>query len=77
MESKDVNFKKFIADEGMALKWKIKLWDYQKNEVVEEYFWSPYEALIDINTLIGQVEEIPYEQYVEETKLCAFGTPFI
>lgn len=68
MEVKDVNFKRFIADEGMALKWKVKSWDYRENKVTEGYMYSPYEALIDINSVIGNVEEITREQYEEETK---------
>lgn len=68
MEVKDVNFKRFIADEGMALKWKVKSWDYRENKAMEGYMYSPYEALIDINSVIGNVEEITREQYEEETK---------
>lgn len=68
MEVKDINFKRFIADEGMALKWKVKSWDYRENEATEGYMYSPYEALIDINSVIGNVEEITKEQYEEETK---------
>lgn len=68
MEVKDINFKRFIADEGMALKWKVKSWNYRENEATEGYMYSPYEALIDINSVIGNVEEITKEQYEEETK---------
>lgn len=70
MEVKKVNFKRFIASEGMALKWKTKLFDYSKKEVVEDYMWSSHDAVIDTNSLIGEVEEIPYSQYEEETKFC-------
>lgn len=72
MEVKDVNFKRFIADEGMALKWKVKSWHYKENKPVESYRWSTYDAIIDINEVIGKVEEITLEQYKEETKSCAF-----
>lgn len=68
MEVKDVNFKRFIADEGMALKWKVKSWNYCENRVTEGYMYSPYDAVIDINSVIGNVEEITREQYEEETK---------
>ena len=71
MEVKDVNFKRFIADEGMALKWKVKSWDYRENKATEGYMYSPYDAVIDINSVIGNVEEITREQYEEETKTFA------
>lgn len=70
MEVKDVNFKRFVPSKGMALKWKVKAWDYCKQEATEGFIWSPYDALIDINSIIGEVEEIPYSQYEEEAKFC-------
>lgn len=70
MEVKDVNFKRFVASEGMALKWKVKAWDYCKKEATEGFVWSPYDAVIDLNEIIGEVEEIPFSQYKEETKHC-------
>lgn len=70
MKVKDVNFKRFVASEGMALKWKVKSWNYSKETVTESPIWSPYDALIDINNIVGSVEEIPMEQYKEETKHC-------
>ena len=70
MEVKDVNFKRFVASKGMALKWKVKAWDYCKQEATESYIWSPYDAVIDLNEIIGEVEEIPFSQYEEETKHC-------
>lgn len=70
MEIKDVNYKRFVASEGMALKWKVKSWDYCKQNATERFVWSPYEALIDLNNIIGEVEEIPFSQYKEETKHC-------
>lgn len=76
MEVKDVNFKRFIADEGMALKWKVKSWDYRENKPTENCRYSPYEALVDINEVIGNVEEITMEQYNEETKDFAFCSIF-
>ena len=70
MEIKDVNYKRFVASEGMALKWKVKSWDYREQKATEGFVWSPYEALIDLNSIIGEVEEIPFSQYKEETKHC-------
>ena len=59
MEVRDTNFKKFIASEGMALKWEEERWNYLQKcyEVSETY--SPYEALIDLNSVIGEVTEVP------------------
>lgn len=68
MEVKDVNFKRFVASEGMALKWKVNSWDYCKQEATEGFIWSPYDAVIDLNEIVGEVEEIPFPQYKEETK---------
>ena len=46
MEVKDVNFKRFVASKGMALKWKVKSWDYCKQEATEGVIWSPYDAVM-------------------------------
>lgn len=71
MEVKEVNFKRFIAGKGMALKWKVKSWHYGEDKPTEGYMWSPYDAIIDLNDIIGDVEEITFEQYQEETKSAA------
>ena len=73
MEVKDVNFKRVVASKGMALKWKVNSWDYWKQEATEGVIWSPYDAVIDFNNIIGEVEEIPFSQYEEETKHCCLG----
>ena len=73
MEVKDVNFKRVVASKGMALKWKVNSWDYCKQEATEGVIWSPYDAVIDFNNIIGKVEEIPFSQYEEETKHCCLG----
>ena len=73
MEVKDVNFRRVVASKGMALKWKVKAWDYCKQEATEGFIWSPYDAVIDLNEIIGEVEEIPFSQYEEETKHCCLG----
>lgn len=70
MEVKDANFKRFVPSKGMALKWKDISWDYCEQKETEGFHWSPYEALIDLNNIIGEVEEIPFSQYKEETKHC-------
>lgn len=57
----------------MALKWKVKAWDYCKQEATEGFIWSPYDAVIDLNEIVGEVEEIPSSQYKEETKHCCLG----
>lgn len=70
MEIMDVNYKRFVANEGMALKWKMRMFHYGENKVVEDYVWSRYDAVIDLNSLIGKVEEIPIKQYEKETSHC-------
>lgn len=74
MDVKDVNFKRFIADEGMVLKWREKSWNYLTNEVRENTRWTPYSAVIDINSIIGEIEEITYDQYKKETRCCGLGS---
>ena len=76
MEFKDVNFKRVVASKGMALKWKEFCYDYQKKEMVESERWAEKDAFIDENNLIGEVEEIPYSQYMEETKHCVGARVF-
>ena len=38
--------------------------------------WAEKDAFIDENNLIGGVEEIPYSQYMEETKHCVGARVF-
>lgn len=68
MEVRETNFKKFIASEGMALKWYEERWNYlhKRYEVSETY--SPHEALIDLNSVTGEVEEVPMAEYEEWSK---------
>lgn len=74
MEKKKVNFVRYTSSEGMSLKWKEFGYDYQKKKMEESTRWEEKDAIIDENNLIGEVEEIPYSQYLEETKHCAFGS---
>lgn len=68
MEVKETNYKRFIASEGKALKWSEEHWDYtnRKKFITERY--SPYDAIIDVNILVGGVEEVPFEEYEKESK---------
>ena len=70
MEIKDVNFKRFVASEGMSLRWKERCYDYREKKIMEGVKWAEKVALVDVNALIGEVEEIPFSQYKEETKHC-------
>ena len=70
MEVKDVNFKRVVASKGMALKWKVNSWDYCKQEATERVIWSPYDAVIEFNNTIGEVEEIAFSQNEDETIHC-------
>ena len=73
MEVRDTKFKKFIAAEGMALKWNEERWNFlhKRYEVSETY--SPYEALIDVNGVIGEVTEVPITEYEEWAKDKVYG----
>ena len=68
MEIRDVNLKRFIASEGKALKWSENYWNEQENvwEILVRY--SSREEVIDLNSIVGEVKEIPYDVYKEETK---------
>ena len=73
MEVKDVNFKRFIADEGMALKWINTEWDYIHQKRYNRTHMSPYDAVIDINNLVGDVEEIPMKEFLDEHEYLYVG----
>lgn len=60
MEVKETNYKRFIAGEGKALKW------IEINELYNNFVrYSPYEEVIDVNNILGEVEEITHEEYEE------------
>lgn len=63
MEVKEVNYKRFIPSEGMALKWTTKEYNIFSEKVEELTRRVPHEMTIDVNTLIGEVEEITMEEY--------------
>lgn len=60
MEVKETNYKRFIAGEGKALRW------VEINELYNNFVrYSPYEEVIDVNNIVGDVEEITHEEYEE------------
>ena len=65
MKRQDVNYVRFTASDGKSLQWKEKMWDYNQNKEVEEVMYAQKTTIIDINQLIGEVKEIPYEVYQE------------
>jgi len=68
MEVKETNYKRFIASEGKALKWSEEHWNYNSRSKFIAERCSPYDALIDVNALVGEVVEIPFEEYEKEAK---------
>lgn len=70
MEKKKVKFVRYISSEGMSLRWKEWCYDYREKKIMEGVKWAEKVAFVDVNALIGEVEEIPYSQYKEETKSC-------
>ena len=68
MEIKDVNLKRFIASEGKALKWSENYWDEFGGVWQIITHVSSRDAMIDVNSVVGEVKEIPYEIYKEEVK---------
>lgn len=68
MEIRETNFKRFIAAEGMALKWTAERWNYHEKRSEPTLSYSEHEALIDLNSLIGKVEEVPVAEYDEWVK---------
>ena len=75
MEIRDVNLKRFIASEGKALKWSENYWNEFEGVWNIATHLSSREAMIDVNCIIGEVKEIPYDEYKEETKhfCCCVG----
>lgn len=63
MEVKEVNYKRFVPSEGMALKWKTREYNIFEEKISEQVRIVPHEMTIDTNTLIGEVEEISMEEY--------------
>lgn len=63
MEVKEVNYKRFVPSEGMALKWKTREYNIFEEKISEQVRRVPHEMTIDTNTLIGEVEEITMEEY--------------
>lgn len=63
MEVKDVNYKRFVPSEGMALKWTTREFNIFSLKIEELTRSVPHEMTIDVNTLIGEVEEITMEEY--------------
>ena len=72
MEVKEVNLKRFIPSEGMVLKWKERFWNHTEKKFQDSNMWSINSLPIDLNNLVGEVEEITMEQYEEETRICCF-----
>lgn len=64
----DTNFKRFIASEGMALKWTEERWSYPNKCYEPTLAYSEQEALIDQNNIIGNVEEVPLSEFKEWSK---------
>ena len=58
MEIKETNFKKFIPSKDKALRWTVNRSLY--GNVLE---YSPCEEVIDVNCIVGEVEEVDYEEY--------------
>ena len=73
MEARDVNFKRFVASEGMALKWVNIEWDYIRQKPYNRICMSPYDIVLDINNLVGKVEEIPMENFIKEHEYLYVG----
>ena len=73
MEKKKVKFVRYISSEGMSLRWNERCYDYREKKIMEGVKWAEKVALVDVNALIGEVEEIPFSQYKEETKHCCLG----
>lgn len=58
MEKIEVKYYKFIPGEGKSIKWVEK--DLDGRELKR---YSPYIAVIDVNSIVGEVEEVDIEEY--------------
>lgn len=70
MEIKEVNLKRLVPKEGMALKWKERYWNSLEEKFEEYPTLSLNSVMIDLDNIVGEVEEITMEQYKEEIKSC-------
>ena len=64
MRTKEVNFKRYYPSEGKALKITQRVYNYctqkEENRVLYTYAEG---ALVDENSLVVPVEEVPLEEY--------------
>ncbi len=58
MEKIEVKYYKFIPGEGKSLKWVER--DLDGKELKR---YSPYIAVIDVNSIVGEVKEVDIEEY--------------
>lgn len=65
MEIRETNYKRFIASDGKALRWKEKSWNYQNKCEEDREYYSDHEALIDESRLVEKVVEVPYSEYIK------------
>lgn len=67
MKKEEVNFVRLIADEGKSLKVKQRNFNYSEKKYETSYCYGEKEFIADMN-VVESIEEIPHEQYLEETK---------
>ena len=65
MNISDIALKRYTADKGKSLKWYESLMNPNTRECERVLHYSECTAVIDTNQLIGDVMEIPYEEYKE------------
>lgn len=70
MKVENVEFKRFTPCENMALRWKEKYWNNYEKKIEVMTLYSSVSAVIDINNLEGEVEEITFDQYMKESPYC-------
>lgn len=69
MEKQDVTFVRFTASKGKVLKWRSKCFNYFTNKLEIITTYSVQSEILALCDIVGDVEEVPYEEYEESLKV--------
>jgi hypothetical protein len=69
MEKQDVTFVRFTASKGKVLKWRSKYFNYFTNKLDVITTYSVQSEILALCDIVGDVEEISYEEYEESLKV--------
>lgn len=65
MKTEKLTMMRFTAEDGKSLQWTQKVYDVVNYKIVEELQFAERTAIIALEDLVGEVEEIPFMTYRE------------